>query len=535
MDKRLTVGKMKHFILRSNRDVIVYRYLPVIVFLILWVSPGDAQAGNEMPVSGLPNLGASSGSGVLDDASDSDSLKQVYEAALRSDHTLAAAQATYRAGLEEEVLGRAGLLPQIRVSGSYEDSFTEARGEFPIGSEALVPNLTDTDRETLTFAFTLNQPLFDLPAWFRFQRGRTLSKQAEATFAIAQQELIQRVAEAYFNILRARANLDAAKALEIALQSQLEQARQRFEVGMNTITDVKEAEAAYDTAVAERLATEGEIDIALEQLSVLTGRRHRAVWHLEEDFPVVDPEPADSDEWVAFARENNYEIQAASYRRGAAQQAARAAAAEHLPKVELSFGYTETDTDNVQENLVNDTVTPFPNNRDDRTVALNLDVPLFTGGATSANRRQASAQYHSERERYLATVRQVMQETRALFRRVTSDAARTRARRQTIVSSRSALEASQASYEAGTRDIVDVLNAQRALFAAKRDYANARIDYVVNRIRLKREAGILTPTDIHALNNWLQPPEVGEEEEETEGGSRSSRIRSPDEAQRDPG
>jgi len=528
MDKRLTIGKMKHFISRGDRDVSVSRCLPVLLLLLAWLPLANPQSSGEMPIPpDLPHLGTMSTGGALDEASASDSLKAVYEAALRGDHTLAAAQATYRAGLEEEILGRSGLLPQIRASGTYEDGFTESRGQFPAGGQ-LFPSITDTDTDTLSFAFTLNQPLFDLPAWFDFQRGRELSKEARATFAIAQQALIQRVVEAYFNILRARANLEAAQALEVALKSQLEQARERFEVGMNTITDVKEAEAAFDTAVAERLATEGEIDIALEQLSVLTGSKHRAVWHLEEEFPVVDPDPADSDEWVAFAREHNYEIRAASYRRGAAQQAARAAAAEHLPRLELAFGYSESDTDNVQENLVEDIVSPFPNDRNNRSVSLNLEVPLFTGGAASANRRQASAQYHSEREQYLATLRQVIQETRALFRRVTSDAARTRARKQTIISSRSALEASQASYEAGTRDIVDVLNAQRALFAAKRDYANARLDYVVNRIRLKREAGILTPADIHALDKWLQPPVRDEEKEDDDGGS-------PDEAQRNPG
>jgi len=456
--------------------------------------------------------------GAGESAAQADSLRAIYEAALANDHTLAEAKATYRAGLEEKVLGRAELLPRIDASANYDEDITESRGSFPAGG-VLFDNSTDTTSDTLGFAFNLRQPLFDMPAWFRFQRGQALTAQAKATFAAAQQDLIVRVTDAYLTALRAYANLRAARAQETAVKAQLDQAEQRFEVGMVAITDVNEAQAAYDLAVAERLATEGEVGISLEQLSVLTGQAHAAVQPLREDYPVKDPAPDDPEQWVRFARENNYDIQAAAAAREAAGEGARAAAAEHMPTVELLLGYSQSNQDLVQDNLVDNVTNEFANNRDRRFLSLNVEVPLFAGGAISSARRQAVANADAATQQYLGTVRDVTQQARALFIRVRSDAARTRARRQSIVSSRSALDASEAGYEVGTRDIVDVLAAQRTLFAAVRDYANARIDYVASMIELKRQAGTLNPGDVHMINQWLRDAPA-DEPGEGEAGER---------------
>ncbi len=469
----------------------------------------------------LGTAGATAGNA---DTADGDSITEVYEAALANDHGLAEARATYRAGLEEELLGRAELLPRIDASANYEDDFTESRGSFPAGG-FLFDNSTDTSSDTLGFAFNLRQPLFNLPAWFRFQQGQALTDEAEAVFAAAQQDLIVRVSDAYLNVLRANANLRSARAQETAVKAQLEQAEQRFEVGMVAITDVNEARAAYDLAVAERLATEGEVGISLEQLSVLTGQQHAAVWQLREDFPISDPEPDDAEQWVQFALENSYDIKAAAAFREAAGEGARAASSAHMPTVELQLGYSESNQDLVQDNLINNVTTAFPNNRDRRFLSLNVQMPLFAGGGISAARRQALANSDAALERYLGTVRNVTQQARAFFIRVRSDAARTRARKQSIVSSRSALDASEAGYEVGTRDIVDVLAAQRTLFAAVRDYANARIDYVASQIQLKRQAGTLNPGDLHMLNQWLEAAPAAEASGESEAASGESAAR----------
>lgn len=446
-------------------------------------------------------LAAENGDGEFADAT----LAGVYQLAVDNDLTIAQARAELRAGKEERKLARSGLLPQIQGTLDYSDSDTESRGFFPAGDQ-LFPNASNTEAETDTWAASLRQPLFDLPAWFRFKQGVELSNQAEATFTVAQQDLIVRAVAAYFEVLRASTNLKASRAQESALQGQLEQVKQRFEVGMVAITDVHEAQAGYDLAVAQRIADEGQVGIARELLTVVTGRSHGDLWVLDDEFPVVDPEPASSADWVRFARENNFDIKVAQYARDAAQRAARAAASEHLPTVDLSLSYSDASTDVVREDLVGGTTTRFPNEEERGVVALNLTVPIFSGGFTSATRRQAGARYDSRIAGYQGTLRTVTQETRASHIQVLSDVARTRARAQAVTSTRSALEAAEVGYEVGTRNVVDVLRAQQEFFSAVRDYENSIIDYVVDLVRLKRLAGTLTPEDVYELNQWLEQP-----------------------------
>jgi len=335
-------------------------------------------------------------------------LAGIYELAVENDLTVAQARAQLRVGREERTLARAGLLPQIQGGYTYSESDTSSRSRFAIGDQ-LVLQRTDAEADTDTWEVSLRQPLFDLPAWFRFQQGVELSNQAEATFSVAQQELIRRTVTAYFEVLRASANVRASEAQESALRAQLDQVRQRFEVGMVAITDVHEAQAGYDLAVAQRITDEGQLGISLELLSVLTGRAHRDLWVLSEEFPVVNPEPADSASWVAFAERNNFDIKAAAFARDAAQRGSRAATSEHLPRLDLLLSYTDTSSDVVQDNLVSGVRTDFPTAQDRGLVALNLTVPVYTGGRTSASRRQAVARHDTQiaayRERCAASPR----------------------------------------------------------------------------------------------------------------------------------
>lgn len=438
-----------------------------------------------------------------------DNLVDIYQLALENDPAFRASQASLRAGLEEEIKGRAELLPKITASAGFSLNRLQNRGQFPAGG-ILFPSNTDIGSETKTWGVSLTQPIFDLAAWFCFKRGQELSEQAKARFAAEQQSLILRVAEAYVQILRAQANLAAARAQERATQRQLEQARARFEVGLAAITDLREAEAAYDLAVAARLADQGALKVAKEQLAILTGREHKAVWVLKEDYPIAPPDPAKVDEWVAFARQHNYDLKAADLARNAALQAARAAGAEHLPKLTANLSYSETRSENDFHNLTpaadNARFFNFPRNLNQGAMSLNLTMPLFTGGGISAARRQADAEYQRAEEERLGAERKTVQNTRAEFINVMTAIARTRASQQAVASNRASLEATEAGYEVGTRNIVDVLTALRALYAAMRDHANARLDYVLASLRLKRLAGILSPEDIRALNKWLEPP-----------------------------
>lgn len=442
-------------------------------------------------------------------ASAADNLVEVYQLALQNDPTFRAAQATLRAGLEEEIKGRAELLPKVNVTAGFGLNQAQNRGQFPAGG-ILFPSNTDIGTQSKSWGVSLSQPVFDLSAWFRFRRGQELSEQAQTRFAAEQQAVIQRVAEAYVQVLRALANLEASRSQETATERQLEQARARFEVGLAAITDVREAEAAHDIAVAQRLADEGTLKVAKEQLSVLTGRPHEEVWSLKEGYPITQPDPPAVEKWIEFAEQNNYDIKVAALARAAALQAARAAKAEHLPKITANLSYSESRSENDFHNLAplsaSDRYFNFPRNANQGALSLNLTMPLFAGGAISANSRQAQAEYDRSAEEYLGTVRRTVQNTRAEYINVVTGVARAQAAQQAVLSSRSSLEATEAGYEVGTRNIVDVLTAVRALHAAMRDYESVRLDYLLASLRLKRLAGTLSPADLAELNRWLTPP-----------------------------
>jgi outer membrane protein len=288
---------------------------------------------------------ATAAAGEVSDFPDT-TLAGIYELAIRNDLTIAEARAQFRVGAEERRLGRAGLLPQVRGGYTYSETETQSRGTFSAGGQTF-PNDTDTDADTKVWDVSLAQPLFDAAGLVPLSAGRELSKQAEASFSLAQQDLVLRAVTAYFEVLRASANLKASRAQESALEAQLDQVRQRFEVGMVAITDVHEAQARYDLAVAQRIADEGQLGISREQLSVLTGRVTASCGCSMRSSPWWT-RSGSGDAWVEFARLNNFDIQVAQFARDAAQRGARAAASEHLPKVDLALTYTDNSTDVVQ-------------------------------------------------------------------------------------------------------------------------------------------------------------------------------------------
>lgn len=434
-----------------------------------------------------------------------DNLLEVYQLALHNDPTYRAAQASLRAGMESENLGLAGILPQVNANLGFNYTRKENLGQFPAGG-ILIPNNTKTNSTTRLWAISLDQPIFDLSAWFEFKRGQELTEQAKVQFAADQQDLIIRVVEAYVEVLRARANLEASEAQERATKRQLELAQQRFEVGLAAKTDVLEAEAANDLAIANRLGDEGELKVAMEKLTLLTGTVHADLWELKEDFPVTKPDPLDSSEWVKFAQQNNLDIKVAALVRDASHQAARSAGAKHLPKIVASLNYGQNHSELEQNNTKTDLNSAFEIDNTQGSVALNLNMPIFAGGGISAARRRAYAEYERASEQYLGKVRTTEQGTRALLISVITNVARVKAGKRAVISSKASLEATEAGYQVGTRSIIDVLNTVRALFSASRDYANARLDYVLSKLRLKRLAGTLSPADIVELNHWLEPP-----------------------------
>lgn len=420
----------------------------------------------------------------------SETLEEIYKQALENDHLFRAAQASYDAGKEAKNLGRAGLLPSLNGSASWQSFEREdTLNEVP-------PEVSNSDSTTTGYSISLEQVLFDMSAWHNYKRGEASAEASAAQLKSAEQNLIIRTAQAYFDALKAVDDLETALSEEDALKHQLEQTRQRFQVGLTAITEVHEAQAAFDSSTVNRLTAEGQLGIAFEALEVITGRPTNILSPLSKEFPVVNPTPADREQWVEFALENNYNLSAASLRAKSAKEDAKSAKSGHYPTVTASASVTN--------NTIEDNEFPVPDlDREDQMIALNLRVPLFNGGGVSAARRQASANAEFERENYLQTQRDVIQNARSLHLAVVTGAASVKARAQAITSSQSALDATQAGYEVGTRDLVDVLNAQRNLFRAQRDYSAALYAYVIFTLQLKEVAGMLEPKDVTELSNWL--------------------------------
>ncbi|SDJ99873.1 TolC family outer membrane protein [Microbulbifer yueqingensis] len=438
-------------------------------------------------------------------------LWEIYQLALDNDPQLAADRAAYHAGLEAKNRGRSALLPQINGSAEASStSSTSTQFDYTFTPEVVIPtpNSRDTDVDDRVYSARLDQALFDATAWFGYKQGKKTSEQAAAEFSANQQEMMLRVATTYFDVLRAYDVLEAAQAEEEALAKQLEQTRQRFEVGLTAITDVYDSEAAYENAVARRLTAEDNLLSNFDALSILTGTQHDQVAPLQDGFTVVPPEPADRAAWVDFALANNFTLKAARLNADAARYSARAAASEHLPTLYGSVSYQDFRQDGEASTSVPGEPTvdlPIDTTRETTVTAVTLNVPIFTGGRLSANRREArSLAFQAEDLRNL-TQRNTIQNTRTLHRNLVTDVSRVRARQQAVISAQSALEANQAGYEVGTRNIVDVLLAQRTLFQAQTDYANAIYDYIDNTLRLKRVAGLLSPADLQELEAKLNP------------------------------
>ncbi len=432
--------------------------------------------------------------------SQADSLNEIYQHALKNDHSFRAARAAYDAGSEEKNLGRAGLLPKINGQVTWEETETDStRNPATIVADPNQAALTNGTTTQAGYAVVLTQPLFDLRAWHTYKQGGLDSKAAEAAFKAEQQNLIIRTAEAYFNALRSVDNFETAKAEEKALSHQLEQTKKRFEVGLTAITEVHEAQASYDNAVASRLLLEGQVGIDFEALEVITGQSYQHLNPLKPSFPITRPNPQTREAWVDFAVENNFLLAATALRAESSRRLASQQKAGHYPTLTGRITAFDRNTETESGDTVSDV------DSDGHSIALTLDVPIFSGGATAAARRIAAKGYIQARETYLQTQRDTVQQARSLHLRVLTDVATVKARKQAITSSQSALDATQAGYEVGTRDLVDVLVSQRALYTAQRNYADALYTYVLNTLRLKQVAGLLTDKDIVELDKWLDP------------------------------
>jgi outer membrane protein len=420
-------------------------------------------------------------------------LMQVYRDALSFDAQFAAARAQLEAGRERIPQGRAGLLPSLSLSANttYNDAEVRFRGG----------GLPTTDRSFNSNAYQLQltQPVFRWQNWVQYDQAKLQVVQAEALYESSRQDLIVRVAQAYFDVLLAEFSLQVARSQKEAISQQLEQAKKNFEVGVATITDTHEAQARYDLAVAGEIAAESDLEVRRHALRVIIGQEPEGLKPLAADVTITRPQPESIQKWVESAESANYAVQ---FQQAAADVAAKEierSRAGHYPTLDAVATYGRSATG---ASLAG--ATGVGNETTAGTIGLQFALPLYQGGAVSSREREAAALRDKALQDLEAARRSAAQSARQAYVGVTSGLAQVSALKAAVVSSESALESNKLGYEVGVRINIDVLNAQQQLSSTRRDLARATYDTLIAQLRLKQAAGTLAEEDVAALNALLR-------------------------------
>jgi outer membrane protein len=411
-------------------------------------------------------------------------LATVYELAKQNDPGLQAAIATRDAALEAKPIARSALLPEIGLSGDLSYTSRDVKSSNV--------NATDDDFDSQNAAIQLTQPIYRKDRMVAVDQADDQVAQAEVDLTSAEQELIVRVTEAYFGVLSAQDTLTFSEANVTAIERQLDQAKQRFDVGLIAITDVNEAQARYDQARAEAIVAQSDLDNAVESLLEITGEATGALARLKAGLVLDPPDPQNLEAWTETALANNPGVISAQYDSDIARKEIDRLDAADSPTLDLVGRYGMARTDANSGSDLNDAV-----------ISLQLAVPLYTGGGVGAQVRQARFRYEAAQQVLEQRRRAVQTQVRNAYRGVVSTISRVQALEAAEVSAQSALEATEAGFEVGTRTLVDVLDSQRDLFRAQRDLSVARYEYVLNFLSLLQAAGTLGPENVQTANAWL--------------------------------
>ncbi|MEE8495622.1 MAG: TolC family outer membrane protein [Xanthomonadales bacterium] len=424
-------------------------------------------------------------------------LVGVHDLALKSDPKLQAAEYRRQAAAENKTQAWANLLPQLSANGNW------SKGNSQVSLGGI--QLTDNTTESQSYGVSLQQSLYRQENYERLDVARGQITQADAIYQVAFQDFLLRVSDGYFLVLTLIDGVTFAEAEEKALQRQYEQAEQRFEVGLTAVTDVHEAKASYDNARARAIVARNKLADAKEQLRALTGQYFEEFDVLQEVLPLVEPNPFDANRWAEIALANNPAVLSSRAAVEIADSNMRLARSGHFPTLDLvaNSNYFEDKKRVIRDDFFQKVATTSLG-FDDMTVRLVLNVPLYQGGAVSSRTRQARFLMDASGRDLDDVQRATLRETRNAFRAVLAGIQEVQAFEQARISAESALEATQAGFEVGTRTIVDVLIAQQRRFQAQRDNSVARHAYILRHLRLKSVAGLLTSEDLRVVNQLLE-------------------------------
>ncbi|WP_070962383.1 outer membrane channel protein TolC [Vibrio sonorensis] len=419
-----------------------------------------------------------------------DTLAEIYKQAKEHDPKLLSIAAQRDAAFEAVNSSRSTLLPQISLTAGYD--INRGERDFDAGGSA------DLDSNQFTGAIGFSQELFNRSSWVTLDTSEKTARKTDAAYAATQQALILRVAQAYFDVLKAQDNLEFVRAEKAAVGRQLEQTKQRFEVGLSAITDVHDAQAQYDGVLADEVLAENSLTNSYEGLREITGQEHDNLHVLDTKRFSASKTEETIDALVKKAQQENLSLLSARIGQDIARDNISLASSGHLPSLTLDGSYSLTDqsngataTDEYDQDMFN--------------VGLNLSIPLYLGGKVTSLTKQAEYNYVAASQDLEATYRSVVKDVRAFNNNISASIGALRAYEQTVVSARSALEATEAGFDVGTRTIVDVLDATRRLYDANKNLSNARYNYILSVLQLRQAVGTLNEQDIIDVNAGLKP------------------------------
>jgi outer membrane protein len=419
-------------------------------------------------------------------------LVSIYREAQTADAVYASARASYVAGQEKLPQGLSGLLPAVTLSANtqYNDRDLQFRGPVP----GVTPGGTRFNSNSLNV--TATQPLFRIQNWITYEQAKNQVSQAEATFLQANQDLIVRVAQAYFDVLLAENNVTLAAAQKAAFAEQLAQAKRNFEVGTATITDANDAQARHDLSVSQEIAAQNDLEIKKQTMRQIIGRLPPDLTRLGTRFAPALPTPNNMDAWVDQASASSLQVKIAQSAFDIASQDVSKNRGGHLPTLDAVASYADTGQGSgIQGGVGFDSTTKY--------IGLQLAVPIYQGGLINSKVKEAIANQEKARQDLENTKRAVALATRTAFLGVTSGVAQIKALDAALVSSQSSLDSTKLGQEVGVRTQVDVLNAQQQLISTRRDHAQAIYTYAINVLKLKAAAGTLGENDVAYVNQWL--------------------------------
>lgn len=453
-----------------------------------------------------------------------DNLLDIYRLAKDNDPTLLASEAGTKAASERVNQSMAFLLPQINASASYSKSSNESSSvsdTLVVPLDSTVPSMqnhqeseSESDSTTTSYGITLTQEIYNHATWLTLRQSEKQALQSNINHEGSKQDLIIRVAEAYFNVLAAKDSVEFSKAETKAVSRELAQTKQRFEVGLIAITDVLEAQSRHDRALANQISTQNGLDNTHELLQLITGQYHYDLLSLKQDIALRKPQPENIKKWIKESEQNNINVKASRIGLDIAKQSISISQAGHLPSVNLSANYNNSDSDSDTPNqrlfdinrvqFANATGITSSSQNTGSSISLNFNIPIYSGGRTNSRVKESQSLYIQAAHNLEANRRIAVSQTRSSYLGVVANVSSVNALKQAVISAEKSLEATQAGFEVGTRTIVDVLQQTQLLFDSKRQYARSRYDYVLNTLKLKQATGLLTAKDLAKVNQLLR-------------------------------